>query len=263
MLKSLAPLTNLPGAFRGTASAHAGRPALLQDGREMSYGELDARSDVLAARLAAAGAVPGGLVGLAARQDIDTIIALVAIVKAGAGYVPLPDYYPADRLRHIRQEAGLGLVVGHLPALGDSGLCVIDPAGAEGAEDAPRTRPVLPAPDGEAVAYVMYTSGSTGTPKGVVVPHRAILRLVVDQDFMRLGPGERILQNSPIAFDAATLEIWGALLNGGTLVLPAPGETASLRGLGARIARERITTLWLTAGLFHAMADERPGDFAP
>ena len=108
----------------------------------------------------------------------------------------------------------------------------------------------------------MYTSGSTGTPKGVVVPHRAILRLVQGQDFMAFGPDERILQNSPIAFDASTLEIWGALLNGGALVLP-DDMSGSLSALGAVIKDQHITSMWLTAGLFHAMADARPGDFAP
>src|SRR6185437_10281051 len=103
-------------------------------------------------------------------------------------------------------------------------------------------------------AYVMYTSGSTGRPKGVLVPHRAVLRLVLGNDFAALGPQEVILQLAPLSFDASTFEIWGALLNGGRLaVLPDPYP--SFEDIGAAIARHRASTLWLTAGLFHLMVE--------
>jgi len=102
----------------------------------------------------------------------------------------------------------------------------------------------------------MYTSGSTGRPKGVVVPHRAVLRLVIDNDFAELGPEETILQLAPLSFDASTFEIWGALLNGGRLAVvsdPYP----SLEKIASEIARHKVTTLWLTAGLFHLMVDHQ------
>jgi aspartate racemase len=100
----------------------------------------------------------------------------------------------------------------------------------------------------------MYTSGSTGRPKGVAVPHRAVVRLVRGASFMELGPEERFLQLAPISFDASTLEIWGALLNGGTLVL-FPGDLPELGDIARVLREERITVLWLTAGLFHQMVD--------
>src|SRR5581483_11356254 len=107
-----------------------------------------------------------------------------------------------------------------------------------------------PTPD--SLAYVSYTSGSTGQPKGVCIPHRGVVRLVKNTDYARFGPEEVFLQFAPIAFDASTLEIWGALLNGARLVVFPPGRV-SLAELGEFIEREGITTLWLTAGLFHQM----------
>src|SRR5207253_1803228 len=101
-------------------------------------------------------------------------------------------------------------------------------------------------------------SGSTGRPKGVCVPHRGVVRLVRDPDFARLEPDEIILQFAPISFDASTLEIWGALLKGGKLVL-YPDRIGSLKDLAESLQRNKITTLWLTAGLFHQMVDDHLG----
>uniref|UniRef100_UPI00286EADAB amino acid adenylation domain-containing protein n=1 Tax=Chamaesiphon sp. VAR_69_metabat_338 TaxID=2964704 RepID=UPI00286EADAB len=114
----------------------------------------------------------------------------------------------------------------------------------------------------EDLAYVMYTSGSTGQPKGVCIPHRGVVRLVKETNYLDFSPSQVWLQLAPIAFDASTLEIWGSLLNGGRLVL-FPGEKPSLRELGQAIAAHQITTLWLTAGLFHLMVDERIEDLQP
>jgi aspartate racemase len=112
-------------------------------------------------------------------------------------------------------------------------------------------------PDG--LAYVMYTSGSTGQPKGVSVPHRAVVRLVKETNFANFDENEVFLQLAPISFDASTLELWGSLLNGARLVV-APPATPSLAELGELLKRNDVTTLWLTAGLFHLMVDERLAD---
>ena len=106
-------------------------------------------------------------------------------------------------------------------------------------------------------AYVMFTSGSTGSPRAVEVPHRAVVRLVRGADYVNLGPEETLLNLAPPTFDASTFELWGALLTGGRLVLAPPGPLASGE-LADIIAREHVTTLWLTAGLFHRIVDDRP-----
>ncbi len=112
--------------------------------------------------------------------------------------------------------------------------------------------PVAP----EAPAYLLYTSGSTGVPKGVVVPHEAVVRLVRGQSFARMTEKETWLQLAPPAFDASTLEIWAPLLNGGRLALPRH-DILSLSEIGAALRRFKVTSLWLTAGLFQLMVEEQ------
>jgi amino acid adenylation domain-containing protein len=116
--------------------------------------------------------------------------------------------------------------------------------------------PTAPPPDDtgpDNAAYLAYTSGSTGRPKGVLVPHRAVLRLVRG-DFLALGPGDAMLQLAPVAFDASTLELWGPLLNGARLAVHPPGEVTP-QSVTDAVQQERVTALWLTAGLFHRVAD--------
>src|SRR5262249_33160464 len=138
-----------------------------------------------------------------------------------------------------------------------------------GADGRPAPGQALPVPrpvrGGEAgpdnLAYVMFTSGSTGRPKGVAVVHRGGVRLVRETDYARFGPDRGFLQLAPVSCDAAPLEIWAALLHGGRLVL-APPETPTLEGLGETLARHGVTTLWLTAALFHQMVEENLPAFA-
>jgi amino acid adenylation domain-containing protein len=254
---------SVPVAFAQAAGQYPDSVALVAaDGKTLSYARLDQLSNALAARLQGEGVGLGDLVGVAAVRDWRTIVTLLAILKCGAAYVPLPAYFPEERLRLIALQCGLSVLVGTVPALDGMGLRTISLADLDNMSDSAPVSFTLPEGlSGESLAYVMYTSGSTGTPKGVMVPHRGIMRLVSGQDYMALGPDERILQNSPLAFDASTLEIWGALLNGGALVI-AGADSATLDGLGQTLRRHNITSLWLTAGLFHAMADERPQDFA-
>ncbi len=114
----------------------------------------------------------------------------------------------------------------------------------------------------ESLAYVMYTSGSTGRPKGVMVNHRAVVRLVKNTNYLDLNDQEVFLQFSPISFDASTFEIWAPLLNGGCLAIMPP-ETQSLDELGAAIRKYGVTSMWLTAGLFNVMVEQRLADLRP
>jgi non-ribosomal peptide synthetase component F len=122
-------------------------------------------------------------------------------------------------------------------------------------------------PDSGAVAdnlaYVMYTSGSTGTPKGIAISHRAIGRLVLNTDYVRLGPGDRVAQASNAAFDAATFEIWGALLHGAQLVGIPQAVVLAPQELAARIHQHGISTLFLTTALFNQLAATSGWSFAP
>lgn len=227
----------------------------------LTYAELDRRSARLAARLVAAGAGPGRFVALAATRSIDAVIAIVGIVRSGSAYVPLDPGYPDAQLAVILEETQPLLVLAdaamRLRLCGMVGGAVVDAletcvAAAGPADDAARREPA--ARDAEDPIYVMYTSGSTGRPKGVVVPHRGVSRLVTGQDYCDLGPDEVILQLAPLAFDASTFELWGALLNGGALAIVAD-EHPSTDRVAAVLRAHGVTTAWFTAGLFHLLVD--------
>ncbi len=115
--------------------------------------------------------------------------------------------------------------------------------------------------DAEQLAYAMFTSGSTGVPNGVCVTQRAVVRLVKETNYAEFGAEEVMLQLAPLSFDASTFEIWGCLLNGGRLVLMPPGAP-TLEELGQVLSEQGVTTLWLTAGLFHLMVEQRAGDLS-
>jgi amino acid adenylation domain-containing protein len=220
------------------------------DASALTYGELDRRSDRLARRLAALGVRAEVPVGLRLDRSLERIVAMLAILKAGGVYVPLDPGYPEARLDYIVRDTGARIVITAEAILSldsDPHGAELDPAGPAG-------------PDG--LAYVMYTSGSTGQPKGVAVRHRSVVALVTEQDYAHLGPDEVLLQLAPFSFDASTFEIWGALLNGGRLVVPPPGPV-SLAGIGDLIARYQVTTLWLSAGLFHQMVEADLGSLRP
>jgi len=222
---------------------------------KLTYAELDVRAQALARTLVAGGVKPGDRVGVATQRDFDVPVALLGVLMAGGVYVPLDLSYPRQRLEFMQKDSGIGAVVlspGLDPAFAVKGVRVFQ----IGAEPPPAADAVaLPAVDAADPAYLIYTSGSTGEPKGVVTPHRAVLRLTIGASYADLGPGRRILQMAPVSFDAATFEIWGALLNGGTCVIyPDAGlpDFARLRGV---LEGARITTLWLTSSVFNAVVD--------
>nr|WP_227027201.1 non-ribosomal peptide synthetase [Corallococcus soli] len=238
--------------------------ALKAGSRTLTYAEVDAASNRLAHHLRGAGVRPGDRVGLCVERSPELITALLGILKAGAAYVAIEAREPAERITWILQEAGVSVLVTQ-DALADSlpvvaGLLVLLDEEAERIAKQPAS-PLGVRMPAEALAYVMFTSGSTGRPKGVSVPHRGIVRLARDNGFLEAGPGDVFLQLAPVAFDASTLEIWGALLNGATLVLAPPG-TLSLAELGDVLGREGINTLWLTAALFEQMVAQQGQDLA-
>ncbi len=255
---------SIPEAF--AAALHAGpeRVALEGDGPALTYGQLAARSDAIAARLAARGVGRGARVGLYANRSAEAVAAMLGVLKAGAAYVPFDTSYPANLLRYLYEDSAPALVLVQERLLQDQAAVRFWRGEALGIGDAPEAASDARAAPAAAddPAYVMYTSGSTGRPKGVVVPHRAVLRLVLGNDFATLGPEQVILQLAPLSFDASTFEVWGALLNGARLAVVAD-PYPSCEDIGAAIARHRASTLWLTAGLFHLMVDHNLEGLAP
>ncbi len=233
--------------------------------RRLSYTELNRRANRLAHHLIALGVGPEQVVGVCLGRSLEMIVTLVAILKAGGAYLPLDPDCPRARLSLMLEEAGARIVVSEtallevLPHSGVQRLCLEHEARSI-AEQAD-TDPDL-ASDPDRLAYVIYTSGSTGRPKGVAVVHRAINRLVVATDYIALGPRDRVAQVSTAAFDAATFEIWGALLNGARLVI-LPKQTVLAPKVFANALREQgITTLFLTTALFNLVVQEAPEAFS-
>ena len=252
------------GLFAEVAAAAPDAVALVLGGERVTYGELDARANRLAHRLRDLGVGPDVPVAIAAERSPATIAGVLGILKAGGAYLPLDPSHPPARLAALMDDAGARVLLTHPAAAGRipapaGGELLLDDAHAfaPGRDDAPAVN----AGPGH-LAYVVYTSGSTGTPKGVAVPHRAVVRLVRGNGFARLDCGEALLHYAPLAFDASTFEIWGALLNGGRVVI-APPHPLSPAELEAVIAKGGVTTAWLTAGLFHQLAEERPEALAP
>ncbi len=190
------------------------------------------------------------------------VVGLLGILKAGAAYVPLDLALPSDRLRFIAEDTGIRVVVTHthllhrLPASDASVVCLDTDwqAGVRGGTANPGVRVAAEHP-----AYVMYTSGSTGKPKGVCIPHRGVVRLVMATNYIDLSANDVLLQYAPLAFDASTFEVWGALLHGARLGV-FTGHGASLVELGRVLQEYRVTVLWLTAALFHMFVDEQLED---
>lgn len=259
---------SIPEAFGATVRSFPERPALAEGTRTLTYTQLAERAQRIGSWLRARGIGRGKTVGLFTQRSADAIAAILGILDAGAAFVPFDASYPAKLLRYIYEDSTPAAMLVQPQLLTDTRLDVFWQGetlslGADIDGSLPGT-PSDKAPpiDPDDPAYIMYTSGSTGRPKGVVVPHRAVLRLVIDNDFASVGPDEVILQMAPLSFDASTFEIWGALLNGGKLAVVS-NPHPSLDEIAGEIAHHRATTMWLTAGLFNLMVDNNPAGLKP
>lgn len=246
------------GLFERQAQRSPHAPAVSAATGEWSYAALNQRANRFAHRLMRAGVLPGDLVGVSLPHSPELVATLLAILKAGAGYLPLDPVLPASRRAALLRDASPRLIIsdGSDPC-DDTGLsiprCAWDDADA-GFPDGNPGREVTP----QDRAYVMYTSGSTGVPKGVEITHAGVTRLVDEVDYLQLGPATRMALNAPLAFDASTLELWGPLLNGGCCVPIWHSQQMHAGELMAALDQGRVNTLWLTAALFNVLVDESP-----
>ena len=252
--------------FEQVSAEFPDKVALIFRGSDVSYSELNRRANLLAHRLLRMGVGTESLVGLCVERSPEMIVAMVAILKAGAAYVPFDATYPAERLEFMIADTNVSVMLTQ-KALASSiagnrnlSAILLDELPSEGliGDD---QNPQSPA-TASSLAYVMYTSGSTGRPKGVMVENRSIVRLVFNTNYCQFGPEEVFLQLAPISFDASTFEIWGALLHGATVVIMPP-QPPSLQEIGDHIREHKVTTMWLTAGLFHLFVDQRLEDLRP
>ncbi|MEL5418219.1 amino acid adenylation domain-containing protein [Serratia nevei] len=231
--------------------------ALIQDAQRLSYAQLNARANRLAHRLIERGVQPGDRVAVRLARSIELVCAQLAVIKAGAAYVPIDPQLPAARQAWIANDSGACLML--TDAIGDEEIPQLTVEDRE-AEDHDGN-PALRVSSG-ATAYIMYTSGSTGTPKGVMTPHQGITRLVRNNRYAAFDADDRIAFAANPAFDASTMEVWAALLNGGALVVIAPEVMMEAERLAAELQRHRITTLFLTTALFNQYVHSISGALA-
>jgi amino acid adenylation domain-containing protein len=255
----------IPQVFEEQVRATPFATALVSDEKTLTYDELNRQANQVAHWLARQGVGPETMVGLFMERSLETYVVMLGIVKAGAAYVPIDPEYPASRLEFLLNDSGVSFILtderlqGMLPISLALVISLNQVREEISAETDLNPEVNLSA---ENLVYLMYTSGSTGAPKGTTITHRGVVRLVKNNWFADISGSQTFLQFAPISFDASTWEIWGALLNGARLAV-CPSGAASLEELGTAIHKHRVSTLWLTAPLFHQVVDHAPHILKP
>ncbi|MBM0744241.1 amino acid adenylation domain-containing protein [Phormidium sp. CLA17] len=232
--------------------------------RQFTYEALNQGSNQLARYLRRLGVKAETPVGICLERGIEAIAAMVAVLKAGGGYVPLDPSYPSERLRWMVEDAGIEVILTQadwaesLQTDQTMLICLEQEWGAIAQESDENLSAACTA---DQLAYVIYTSGSTGTPKGVMVPHRAVTRLVCETNYVQIEPGALMAQVANLAFDAATFEVWGALLNGAQLIGIERETTLSPTEFVTELQRQQISILFLTTALFNQTVSQIPVAF--
>jgi amino acid adenylation domain-containing protein/non-ribosomal peptide synthase protein (TIGR01720 family) len=226
-------VTTLPQLFTDAVRRTPDAVAVVFEGTELTYAQLDDRAGRLAASLRDQGVRPGDVVAVAIPRSLDLIVALYAVQRAGAAYLPIDPSHPRERNDYLLADSGAAVVL------------------TSAASDREPIAPVeIPA---DAAAYVIYTSGSTGRPKGAVVSHRAIVnRLLWMRHEYALAPGERVLQKTPAGFDVSVWEFFWPLIAGATLVVARPDGHRDPAYLSSVIAAERVTTVHFVPSMLRA-----------
>nr|WP_255527398.1 amino acid adenylation domain-containing protein [Microcystis sp. LEGE 00066] len=239
--------------------------AVVYSEQQLTYNELNNRANQLAHYLQKLGVKPEELVGICLERSLDMIVGLLGILKAGGAYVPIDPDYPQERISFMLQDTQVKIILTceslqtFLPNHQAIVICLdkdwqqINQASQENLNSAVSA---------DNLAYVIYTSGSTGIPKGVIVTHQAVNRLVLNTNYIQFTPDDRVVQASNIAFDAATFEIWGALLNGAKIIIIAKSVLLSPQELALSLKENQISVLFLTTALFNQLANLVPQAFS-
>ncbi|SFS08509.1 non-ribosomal peptide synthetase, partial [Anaeromicropila populeti] len=245
--------------FEEQVKKNSRHTAVVFEDKKLTYEELNEKADLLAVKLCKYGMKPDDKIVVLADKSLETIIAFLAVVKAGGVYIPVDTAYPEQRKQYILHDCNPALVLlyhnqvtTHIPTLD------LEDASLYQAENET-------VPQGNKtgkLANIIYTSGTTGKPKGVMVTEKGVIRLVKNSNYMKLDEHIVMLQTGSMAFDAFTLEIWGTLLNGGTLVIAETEVIADEKMLRELITKNRVNTMFLTTSLFNQMVQTNAELFA-
>ncbi|MEH2110839.1 non-ribosomal peptide synthetase [Nostoc sp.] len=231
---------------------------------QLTYQELNTRSNKLAHHLQKIGVGSEVLVGICTSQSIEMIVGLLGILKAGGAYVPLDSSYPQERLNFMLEDAQVSVLLTqenllkHFESFSKPIISIDKDWEIITQEKEDNLKNNL---NSDNLAYIIYTSGSTGKPKGVAVPHKAVNRLVCNTNYIKFSPSDKVAQASNASFDAATFEIWGALLNGAQLVGISKDVTISPHEFSLQLRQKGISLLFLTTALFQQIARDVPQAF--
>ncbi len=240
--------SHLVQLFEAIAESKPNKIAINENDRCFSYEYLNSRSNQIA-HLLKPNIKKQECLGILTDRSSESIIAMLAILKAGGVYVPLDPEYPLTRIEKMLHDAEISTILcqdAYAALLPNNYVThSINYSGLDYDKHNLKSET-----KGSDLAYIMYTSGSTGTPKGVMVTHKNIIRLVVNNNFITLSSKSRVLQTGAIVFDAATFEIWGSLLNGGLLQIVSKEVLLQTSLFKKIVNKEKINMLWLTSALF-------------
>lgn len=250
--------------FEAQAERTPNATAVVFGRQSLTYEELNHRANRLAHYLKKFSVGPDVLVGICVERSVEMVVGMLAILKAGGAYMPIESGYPRERLTFMLADAGAPVLLTQQPLVArlpkSANVLCLDSDWELVARESRKNLTCTTTPDN--LAYVIYTSGSTGTPKGVAVPHRAVNRLVLNTNYIQFNAGDRVAQTSNASFDAATFEVWGALLTGGTLVGITRDVSLSPADFARELRERKISAMFLTTALFNQLAAEVPDAFA-
>jgi amino acid adenylation domain-containing protein/FkbM family methyltransferase len=236
--------------------------AVVYEGQQLTYRQLNERANQLSHHLQSLGVGPDVLVGICVERSLEMVVGLLAILKAGGAYVPLDPSYPSERLRYMLADAGTTVLltqqrlVSSLPAHHATVVC-LDTDWETIAQSWPTTAAPRTA-TADSLAYMIYTSGSTGQPKGAMTTHAAIVnRLLWMQEEYGLTDADRVLQKTPLSFDVSVWELFWPLISGARMVVARPGGHKDSSYLTRLITEQQITTLHFVPSMLQAFLEER------
>ncbi|QOR34872.1 amino acid adenylation domain-containing protein [Clostridium sp. 'deep sea'] len=234
--------------------------ALVFEGNSLSYAQLNEKANALAFRLREQEVSANSIVAIMADRSLELIVGILAIVKAGAAYLPIAPDYPKARIDYMLSNSGARIILTQQQYLYEQDFegSVIN-LNEENHHANNLNPPIISGP--EDLAYIIYTSGTTGKPKGVAVKQQSVVRLIMNTNFIEFKPEDKLLQTCAMTFDVATFEIWGALFNGIEMHLTTKDVLLQGDLLGDYLTENNISIMWLTSPLFNKLCEDSSAIF--